>query len=98
MDIAKRITDLKNAKGYTTNKLANMAGISQGFVRQVELGEKQPTVSTIEKICDALDITLIDFFQVDSEIRTVVQELVNTVNDLPDDKVQALITAAKAMK
>lgn len=98
MDIAKRITDLKNAKGYTTNKLANMAGISQGFVRQVELGEKQPTVSTIEKICDALDITLIDFFQVDSEIRPIVHELVNTVNDLPDDKVQALITAAKAMK
>ena len=33
MDIGKRITELRNAKGLSVNRLANLAGISQSFVQ-----------------------------------------------------------------
>ena len=37
MDVGKRITALRTAKGWTTNHLANRCGISQSFLRAVEL-------------------------------------------------------------
>lgn len=63
MDIAKRITELRTDNGLSVNKLANLAGLSQGFIREVELGEKNLTVKSLSFICDALGITLEGFFQ-----------------------------------
>lgn len=62
MDVAKRITWFREKKGMTVNKLANEAGISQSYLREIELGKKNPTVETLRLLCDTLGITLKDFF------------------------------------
>lgn len=62
MEVNQRITYFREKKHYTVNKLANMAGISQSYLRDVELGNKNPTVEMLSIICDALDITLQVFF------------------------------------
>ena len=62
MDVGKRITFFRTAKKYTVNKLATKAGISQSYLRDVELGKKNPTVETLSYLCDALGISLCDFF------------------------------------
>lgn len=62
MDIAARIRFFREQKGYTINKLANMAGISQSYLRSIELDQKNPTIETLSDICWALDISLCDFF------------------------------------
>ena len=61
MDIGARISFFRTQKNYTVNKLANMAGISQSYLRDVELGKKNPTVEILSFVCDALDISLSDF-------------------------------------
>ncbi len=67
MDIGSRITELRKAKGISTNKLANLAGVSQSYLREVELGKKNPTVETLSYICFGLDTTLQAFFTTDKE-------------------------------
>lgn len=62
MEVNQRITYFREKKHYTVNKLANLAGISQSYLRDVELGNKNPTVEMLSIICDALDITLQVFF------------------------------------
>ena len=62
MDVAERIRFFREQKGITVNKLANVAGISQSFLREIELGNKKPTVETLSVLCDALNITLQAFF------------------------------------
>lgn len=62
MDVAERIKFFREHKGITVNKLANESGISQSFLREIELGNKKPTVETLSVLCDALGITLRDFF------------------------------------
>lgn len=62
MDIGKQIKQFRITKGYTVNKLANLAGISQSYLRDVELGNKNPTVETLSYVCEALQISLADFF------------------------------------
>lgn len=62
MDIGTRISYFRNAKQYSVNRLATLAGISQSYLRDVELGKKNPTVEVLSYICDALDLSLRDFF------------------------------------
>ena len=66
MDIGKRLTQLRKEKGLTTNKLANMAGVSQSHLREIELGKRNPTVEILSYFCDALDISLSNFFKEDN--------------------------------
>ena len=66
MNVGLRIKTLREKKGITVNKLANLAGISQSYLRDVELGNKNPTVETLSYFCDALGVTLRDFFDTDA--------------------------------
>ena len=74
MDVGKRITELREAAGITTNRLANLCGLSQSFIRSVELGEKGITVESLRLICDTLQISLKDFFDVPEETPVAERE------------------------
>ncbi len=97
MDVAKRITELKNQKSLTTNKLANMSGISQSFLREVEAGTKKPTVETLGYICDALEISLKDFFDEGSEDKFYRDELAVQISKLNPEQRKSLIEFLKKL-
>lgn len=62
MDISKRLIELRKRCGYTQNGLAERAGVSQSHLRRVELGQANITVSHLELLCDAMSISLKEFF------------------------------------
>jgi DNA-binding Xre family transcriptional regulator len=70
-----RIQELLDEKGITLNKLAINSGITQSTLNNIMSGRnKSTTVSTVKKICDGLEITIIDFFN--SEIfKNLEQEI-----------------------
>ncbi len=63
MDIGKRLMILRKQYGYTQNGLAERAGVSQTHLRRVELGQADITVSHLELLCDAMNMSLKDFFE-----------------------------------
>lgn len=62
MDVSKRLIELREQCGYTQNGLAERAGVSQSHLRRVELGQADITVGHLELLCDAMSISLKDFF------------------------------------
>ena len=62
MDVGAQIRRLRESKRWTTNRLANQCGLSQSFLRSVELGEKGISVENLALICDALQLSLSEFF------------------------------------
>lgn len=61
--VVKRIYDLCRERSITPNALSYMAGISQSTIKSILNGEsKNPGIVTLKKICDGLDISIIDFF------------------------------------
>ena len=64
MNIGDRIKKLREKSGYSQNSLAERAGISQTHLRRVELGHADITVGHLQLVCDALEITIKDFFNV----------------------------------
>lgn len=83
MNTAERIIQLRTKKNYSTNRLAQLAGIGQATLRDIEIGKKNPNVTTLEKICQALDISLAEFFT-ESQSSSVIQEE-NQRYDFPDE-------------
>jgi transcriptional regulator with XRE-family HTH domain len=68
MNIGKRIAHFRSAKGYTVNKLANMAGVSQSYLRDIELGNNNnPSIEVLDCLCGAMGITLKEFFNTEND-------------------------------
>ena len=66
MDVRKRIISLREQCGLTQNGLAEKAGVSQSHLRRVELGQADITVGHLQLICDAMSISIQEFFKDDS--------------------------------
>ena len=66
MDVGKRLLELRNRCWLTQNGLANKAGVSQTHLRRVELGQADITVGHLQLLCDAMGISLQDFFNIET--------------------------------
>lgn len=78
MDVSKRLIELRNYRCLSQNALADIAGVSQSHLRRVELGQADITVGHLQFLCDAMDISLRDFFNVETpkdELSIVISKL-----------------------
>jgi len=66
MDVSKRIIALRERCGLTQNGLAERAGVSQTHLRRVELGQADITVGHLQLLCDAMGISINEFFNEES--------------------------------
>ena len=58
-----RIIELCKDNNITVNKLSTQCGITQSTLNNIVSGRNNSTtVSTVKKICDGLEISIIDFF------------------------------------
>lgn len=62
MDVSQRIQELLNVRDMSQRDLAEALGMSQSFVSQLCNGRKNVTLNTLESICEALGISMADFF------------------------------------
>jgi transcriptional regulator with XRE-family HTH domain len=70
----ERLRILRLKKGFSQEKLAELAGLHRTYVGGVERGERNPTLATLNNLARALDISiaeLVDFScaRLDTEIR-----------------------------
>ncbi|MGN0179955.1 MAG: helix-turn-helix domain-containing protein [Monoglobaceae bacterium] len=99
MDIGKRITDLREKKNISTNKLANLAGISQSYLRDIEFGNKNPTVEVLSYICYGLDISLQEFFnEGKKQISPFLYSAIQLLSEDEQIKLSEFIVAVKDNK
>ncbi|MBP1041635.1 helix-turn-helix transcriptional regulator [Vagococcus sp. BWB3-3] len=61
--VSKRIQELVNQEKITPNRLATLADLTPSTLNSIYTGKsKNPTIKTITNICDALDISVREFF------------------------------------
>ena len=98
MEVGMRIVELRHQRGITTNKLANLCGLSQSFVRSVEIGEKNISVENLTLICDPLHVSLKDFFDCPVEGTLFTDdELQSQLSRLSERQKKALLEFIKTM-
>ena len=58
-----RILELCRERKITVNKLSTICGLTQSTLNNImHRPDSSPTVSTIQKICDGLDMSMAQFF------------------------------------
>lgn len=73
--VVKRIHELCKERSITPNALSYMAGVSQSTVKSILNGEsKNPGIVTLKKLCDGLDVSIVEFFDTD-EFKRLEQEI-----------------------
>ena len=54
IEVGKRITDLRQKRGFTREKLSELADVSVQFLADIEKGRKSMTIATLKRISAAL--------------------------------------------
>ena len=74
--LQRRILELCNSRNLTINGLSTLCGITQSTINNIVSGRNNSAnISTIQKICDGLEIDLPTFFNSDL-FRNIEQEVI----------------------
>src|SRR4051812_19720140 len=57
-DLGARVRSLRRERGLTLKELGRLAGLSHPFLSQVERGLARPSVTSVERIAAALDVSV----------------------------------------
>ena len=71
--VNKRILELCEERGYTIYRLSALSGIPASTITSILKRNNAPTIPTLQKICNALDMTLAQFFSEGFEALTRTQ-------------------------
>lgn len=64
--VKERILELCSERNITVNRLGTMSGVTQSTINNIISGRNNSTtISTIKKLCDGLDISVVEFFSSD---------------------------------
>ena len=82
--IINRIKLVRINKGISQMELSLRSNLSQSFIANIEKGKKQPSVLTLIRIADALEVNPKDFFpeSLDSGSKEEVKEKIHKLIDL----------------
>ena len=96
MNVSKRLVQLRQERGITTNKLANLAGVSQSHLREIELGMRNPTVEMLSYFCEALGVSLAEFFSENEQ--GISPFLISSIKTLNKEQQELLADFIKSLK
>ena len=80
--LGKRIRELRKAKKYTQEQLAEKVDIGTPNISYFETGKYSPSIETLEKIAKALDVEIYELymFQPQKTVNEIKKELVQSMD------------------
>ena len=94
-----RIRTLRKAAGLTQEQLAEVADISVNFIGYVERGQRAPSIQTLERIAQGLNVRPKDLFEFleDESNELLYETLIAALRKCTSDDLHALIQIAKKL-
>lgn len=99
INIGERIAYFRTSKGYSVNHLANKAGISQSYLREIEMGRySNPSVDVLDVLCTTLGISLKEFFDTDADLHNINDSLLKEIAQLTPEQRENLTQFLKSIR
>ena len=74
LTIGSRLKQRREEKQHTLKELADLSGLSVGFISQVERGKTDPSLASLKRLTAALDFKLKDLFDQDQYAHALVKK------------------------
>ena len=98
MDIIKRINDLLAVKDWSIHQLSLECDVPRSTLYRIMAHELSPTFAQIEKICDAFNITVEDFFCVSVTPKADEIILLKTFRELSKSEKKMFLYMIRTLK
>jgi len=63
LNVGRRLHSIREQRGLSMRALSERCGLSTNAISMIEHGENSPTVSTLQRLANALSVNIADFFQ-----------------------------------
>ncbi len=87
-----RIKELRKERSWTIDQLAEVSGLSRGYLSQLETGKRQPSAETLENLAHCFGVKVTDLYEISDQepslqtmldmFRTLDEKQRQTVYDL----------------
>jgi transcriptional regulator with XRE-family HTH domain len=81
-NLGERIRTIRLSKGISTDQLASLTGVSQATISRIEGDIRSPSIETLLKICDALEVPIADIFEENDNLSPDMLSLIITAKKL----------------
>ena len=99
MDIASRITLFRESSGLSKYALAKAINVTPSLITRLENGESKPSIDSLTAICQALGVSLSDFFAEETEpMDPKLSRLLQAADGLSDEDKELLTVIAGRFK
>ncbi len=93
-----RLVELRQAKGVSARDMSLSLGQSAGYINNIENGVNLPSMTVFFYICEYLNISPRDFFDIDTANPTKANELLSAAQKLNSEQLDHLIAIAKGLR
>lgn len=90
MDIGNRVQKIRKASNITAKELSQLVEVSPSFISAVENNDSKLSIATLNRICDALGVTMAAFFKEEGNV--VEAKLHFAISTLPEEKKWQLLS------
>ena len=84
-DFSLRLAKLRERMGVSARDMSLSIGQNPGYINNIETGKSMPSLAGIFYICDYLEITPSEFFDLENQNPAQLQELISNLKQLDDD-------------
>lgn len=94
-DFALRLAQLREKKGVSARDMSLSMGQNPGYINNIESGKSLPSLTGIFYICDYLEVTPSEFFDLESKNPTKLDSIIKDLKHLDDKQLDTISTLVK---
>ncbi len=94
-DFALRLAQLREQKGVSARDMSLSMGQNPGYINNIESGKSLPSLTGIFYICDYLEVTPSEFFDLESKNPTKLDSIIKDLKHLDDKQLDTISTLVK---
>lgn len=61
--LQQNVRSLRKQRGYTQEELSKECGYSSSYMGKIERGEKHPSITTLFRIAETLNVSVVELFE-----------------------------------
>lgn len=92
-----RLSRLRNKRGVSARDMSLSIGQNQNYINNIENGKSLPSMTVFFYICEFLNITPSEFFDLESAQPEALRELVEKLKKLPPEHLEHITAIVDAL-
>jgi transcriptional regulator with XRE-family HTH domain len=96
-DFGKEVRRRREARGMTLEQLAARSGLTPNYIGGVEIGKRDPSVSTMQKLAHGLNVHPSELLECVMDVSPAAMEVGRTVDGLPGEIRELFVTVMRVI-